>query len=60
MSGIAFDKEGFQNYFGNGKWKLTKGIVVVSRGEVFCTLYKTLEKICKNGLNVAIDSSPSL
>ena len=60
MFGIALDKEGFQNYFGNGRWKLTKGMVVVARGEVCCMLYKTLEKICKNGLNVAIDSSPSL
>ena len=59
MFGIALHKEGFQNYFGNGRWKLTKGTMVVVRGEVCCTLYKTLGKICKNGLNVATDSSPS-
>ena len=34
--------------------------MVVTRGEVYCTLYKTLGKICKNGLNVATNSSPSL
>ena len=60
MFEIALDKEGFQNYFSNGKWKLTKGTVVVARREACCTLYKTLGKICKNGLNVATDFSPSL
>ena len=60
MSRIALDKEGFKNYFGNGRWKLTKGTMVVARGEVCFMLYKTLGKICKNGLNVATDSSPSL
>ena len=34
--------------------------MVVARGKVCCTLYKTLEKICKNGLNVATYSSQSL
>ena len=60
MFEIALDKEGFQNYFSNGRWKLSKGMMVVARGEVCCTLYKTLGKICKNGLNVTIDSSQSL
>ena len=30
MFGIALDKEGFQIYFGNGRWKLTKGTMVVA------------------------------
>ena len=34
--------------------------MVVARGEVCYTLYKTLRKICKNGWNVATDSLPSL
>ena len=34
--------------------------MVVERREVCCTLYKTLGKIYKNGLNVATDSPPSL
>ena len=41
MFGIALDKEGFQIYFGNGTWKLTKGTMVIARGEVCNTLYKT-------------------
>ena len=60
MSRIALDKDGFQNYFDNGRWKLTKGTMVFAKREVCCTLYKTLGKICKNGSNVALDSSPSL
>ena len=60
MSEIAFDKEGIHNYFSNGRWKLTKGMMVIARGEVCYTLYKTQGNICKNGLNVAADSSPSL
>ena len=57
---IALDKEGFQIYFGSGRWKITKGTMVVARGEVCYTLYKTQGKICKNGLNVAADSLLSL
>ena len=60
MSEIALDKEGFHNYFDNGRWKLTKGMMVVARGEVCCTLYKTQGKICKNGLNVEANTLPSL
>ena len=30
-SGIALDKEGFHNYFFKGRWKLTKGMMVVTR-----------------------------
>ena len=60
MSEIALDKEGFQNYFGSDRWKLTKGTMVVAKGEVCCMLYKTLGKICKNGLNVATNSLPIL
>ena len=59
MSEIALDKESFKNYFVNGRWNLTKAMMVVERGEVCCTLYKTLGKICENGLNVATYSAPS-
>ena len=41
MFKIALAKEGFQNYFGNDRWKLTKGMIVVARGEVCFALYKT-------------------
>ena len=38
MSGIYLDKEGFQNYFYNGRWKLTKGMMVVGRFVKMCLM----------------------
>ena len=38
ISGVALDLEGYVNYFGNGKWKLTKGSLVAARGKVRSTL----------------------
>ncbi|KAA8534394.1 hypothetical protein F0562_031911 [Nyssa sinensis] len=35
ISGIALDREGYMNYFGNGVWKLTKGSLVVARGKAY-------------------------
>ncbi|KAA8523891.1 hypothetical protein F0562_010314 [Nyssa sinensis] len=51
ISGIALDREGYMNYFGNGVWKLTKGSLVVARGKACCTLYKTNLK--KNLISVS-------
>ena len=33
------DDEGFTSYFGESKWKLTKGSLVVARGKKMNTLY---------------------
>mgnify|MGYP003740606461 FL=1 len=61
ISGVALDKMGYENYFGNGKWKLTKGSLIVARGELCSTLFKTRVKVCSEGLNaVEDDSSPNL
>ncbi|KAA8550233.1 hypothetical protein F0562_001917 [Nyssa sinensis] len=61
ISGIALDREGYMNYFGNGVWKLTKGSLVVARGKACCTLYKTNLKVCRDGLNSIEDgTSPNL
>ena len=61
ISGVALDREGYVNYFGNGKWKLTKGSLVASRGKVRSTLYRTVVKICGDELNATKDgSSPNL
>ncbi|KAF8387595.1 hypothetical protein HHK36_026248 [Tetracentron sinense] len=57
ISGIALDRQGYENYFGNGRWKLTMGSLVVAKGKACCTLYKTQAKVCKNELNAAEDSS---
>ena len=55
ISGVALDREGYVNYFGNGKWKLTKGSLVASRGKVRSTLYRTVVKICGDELNATED-----
>ncbi|KAA8515440.1 hypothetical protein F0562_018949 [Nyssa sinensis] len=34
ISGIALDREGYVNYFGNSIWKLTKGSLVVARERI--------------------------
>ena len=61
ISGVALDQEGYVNYFGNGKWKLTKGSLVAARGKVRSTLYRTVVKICGDELNATEDgSSPNL
>ncbi|KAF8391931.1 hypothetical protein HHK36_022271 [Tetracentron sinense] len=57
ISGIALDRQGYENYFGNGRWKLNMGSLVVTKGKACCTLYKTHAKVCKNELNAVEDSS---
>ena len=51
------DPLGYENYFGKGKWKLTKESLVVARGNACCTLYKMNAKVCKSGLNALEDES---
>ena len=41
------DDEGFINYFGESKWKLTKGSLVIARGKKMNTLYVTQAKLNK-------------
>lgn len=60
MSVNAFDKEGFHDHFGNGKWKLSKGFLIIARGKSCCTQYKTYGMVCEIGLNVTANASPSL
>ena len=60
MSTGVLDRQGFHHHGGDGKWKLTKGSLVVARGKMCCTLYKTYGKICKSELNAVDESSPSL
>ena len=53
LSGIAFDKEGYDSHFGNGTWKLMKGSIIVARGHICGNLYKTHVKIGEDSLNIA-------
>ena len=41
MSGFILDKQGYENQFGKGKWKLAKSSLVVAKREACYTLYKT-------------------
>ena len=51
MSSFVLDKQGYENHFGKGKWKLTKGSLVVAKREACCILYKTQWKVCNNELH---------
>ena len=57
----VLNKEGYGNYFHDGKWRLSKGSLVFVRGKICCTLYKTQVKLCKDVVSAAQeDSSPNL
>ena len=60
ISGFALDKQGYENHFDKGKWKLTKGSLVVAKGEACCTLYKTQGKVCNDELHVIEGTSLEL
>ncbi|RDX97971.1 hypothetical protein CR513_19188, partial [Mucuna pruriens] len=45
------DDGGYDNHFGYGKWKLTKGNLVVARGEKISKLYWTKALVAKDSVN---------
>ena len=45
------DDEGYKNQFGNGKWKLSKGSLIVARGNKSSTLYMMQAKLSKGEVN---------
>ena len=47
FSTLAMDRVGYCNYLGNGRWKLTKGPLVVARGHACFDLYRTHVKTYK-------------
>ena len=51
FSTLAMDRAGYCNYLGNGRWKLTKGLVVVVKGHACCGMYKTHVKTYKKKFN---------
>ena len=55
------DDEGYNNNFSDGKWKLSKGSLVVAKGNKTCSLYTMQAKICKGVVNtLENDSSTDL
>ena len=55
LSTLATDRAVYCNYLGNGRWKLTKGLLVVARGHACCDMYRTHVKICKKKFNETKD-----
>ena len=45
------DKDGYNHFINSGNWKLTKGSLVVARGRLCCSMYKTQAKVCRGQLN---------
>ncbi|KAK9138868.1 hypothetical protein Sjap_009462 [Stephania japonica] len=61
ISTHALDLDGYYNIFGGKEWKLTKGSIVVARGKLSYTLYKTQLKTVRGDLNaIEDDFSPDL
>ncbi|RDX93713.1 hypothetical protein CR513_23988, partial [Mucuna pruriens] len=59
ISVYMLDDDGYDNHFGYGKWKLTKGNLVVARWEKFSKLYWTKALVAKDSVN-AMDMEASL
>ncbi|CAJ2637320.1 unnamed protein product [Trifolium pratense] len=53
------DDCGYDNHFGSGKWKLSKGNLVVAKGEKTSKLYWTKALVARDSVNV-IDMKASL
>ena len=51
FSTLTIDQASYCNYLDNGKWKLTKGPLVVARGHACSGMYRTHVKICKKKFN---------
>ena len=55
------ENDGYNHFISTRNWKLTKGSLVVARGKLCCSLYKTHVKVCRGKLNaINDDTSPYL
>ncbi|KAF7121453.1 hypothetical protein RHSIM_Rhsim13G0116100 [Rhododendron simsii] len=57
ISAGKLDDEGYKNQFGDGKWKLSKGSLVVARGKKSSTLYLMQAKLSKGEVNAIGDEA---
>ena len=53
----VLDNDGYIYFINSGNWKLTKGSLVVARGRLCCSLYKTQAKVCGGQLNSVDDDT---
>ena len=54
-----FDDSGYENHFGSGKWKFSRGNLIVSKGKKTSKLYWTKTLVAKDSVN-AMDMDTSL
>lgn len=59
ISGVALDRQGYENQFKEGTWKLSKGSMIVARGNICGSLYKTYVKSCQPSLNAIEEETPA-
>ncbi|KAE8683311.1 hypothetical protein F3Y22_tig00111210pilonHSYRG00079 [Hibiscus syriacus] len=55
ISAGKLDDIGLINYFGEGKWKLTKGSLIMARGKKEGSLYVMQAKLCKEEVNITTE-----
>ena len=61
ISTHALDRVDFHNHFRDGKWKLMKGSLIVARGNLSSTLYKTQMKLLRKEMHTLENvTSPNL
>ena len=60
ISAGKLDDEGYSNYFGEGKWKLTKGSLIAARGKKYRTLYVMQAKLSNEEVNAIEDDNSEL
>ena len=53
------DDSGYENHFGSGKWKLSRGILIMVKEERISKLYWTKALVAKDSVN-AMDMDASL
>ncbi|KAE8727857.1 hypothetical protein F3Y22_tig00005294pilonHSYRG00171 [Hibiscus syriacus] len=55
ISAEKLDDASLINYFGEGKWKLTKGSLIMTRGKKERSLYVMQAKLCKGEVNITAE-----
>ena len=62
LSTLAMDRASYCNHLGNGRWKFSKGSLVVARGCACFGMYRTHVRACKKKFNVVkvFEKTPQL
>ncbi|VFQ83858.1 unnamed protein product [Cuscuta campestris] len=59
ISAGGFDRDGYVSRLGEGKWKLTKGSLIVARGKIENRIYVMQAKMCRGDQNIAPSTETS-